>query len=406
MRRTELRDLIETATEALGRYRLRTSLSVVGVVLGVASVIAMMSVSEGAAREALAQVEALGLDNLVARSRPPGAAGAFRPLEAGDAARIAALVPGVDGAAALIDRHVRLHHDDRSTLGHAIGIEPGYQSATRLVPARGRLLTPFDERTSARTCVLGASLARRLFGYRDPVGASIGIGDSSATVVGVLAPNGTAARSGTSLAWRDIDEAALLPLSTLSGSSVMIASDQPVDEIWVKLLEGERAVELSEVLGHALSRLDGGRDADLVVPRELLAQRQRTQRTFSIVIGSVAVLALLVGGIGIMNIMLTSVVERTREIGVRRTAGATRRDVARQFLAEALLMTMAGGLAGILLGVLVSVAIAAFAEWQTHVSAVAVLLAFISSCAVGLVFGIYPAMQAARLEPVDAMRYE
>ncbi len=144
----------------------------------------------------------------------------------------------------------------------------------------------------------------------------------------------------------------------------------------------------------------------IVVPRELLAQRSRTQRTFRILVGSIAALALIVGGIGVMNIMLASVVERTHEIGIRRTVGATRRHVAQQFLLEALLLTMAGGAGGIALGAGVSVAITSFAGWQTYVSLTAIALGLLVSCGVGLVFGIYPAMKAAAQEPAEAVRFE
>ena len=406
MDRTELRNLVEMATEALGRYRLRTSLSVLGVVLGVASVIAMLSVSEGAGREALAQVNALGLDNIVVRSRPQPGLGMTRPLHAGDASGLVALVPQVASAASIVDRQLIVQQGGTSALAHVLGVEPAWQSITRAGVARGRLLTPLDETSGARVCVLGAALARRLFRYRDPLGASIRLGDDYAEVVGVLVASGSSARPGTTLAWRDRDDVALMPLSTLAGRNTSLAPDLQVDEVWLALGDGDRAQSLAPIIAHALDRFGGGRDADLVVPRELLAQRQRTQRTFAVIVGSVAVLALLVGGIGIMNIMLTSVIERTREIGIRRTAGATRRDVARQFLAEALLMTMAGGLVGIAVGSLVAAAITAFASWTTYVSPSAILLGFVVSCLVGLAFGTYPALQAARLEPVDAMRYE
>jgi putative ABC transport system permease protein len=180
-----------------------------------------------------------------------------------------------------------------------------------------------------------------------------------------------------------------------------------VDEIWLQAEDGDRIETVGRVLTSTLQRLHGGRqDTDIVVPRELLAQRYRTQQTFSIVVGSIAAIALLIGGIGIMNIMLTSVVERTHEIGIRRTVGATRRDVTQQFLTESLMMTLVGGLLGVVIGVASAVGITAYAGWTTYVSPPAVLLGIAVSLSVGLVFGIYPAVKAARLEPVDALRYE
>jgi ABC-type antimicrobial peptide transport system permease subunit len=208
------------------------------------------------------------------------------------------------------------------------------------------------------------------------------------------------------MAWHNVNRAVLVPLPSLTGRTLEVGPNQPVEEIWLQVADSERTVELGEVLRRALLQTRSADEIHIVVPRELLAQRYRTQRTFSVVVGSVAALALLVGGIGIMNIMLTSVVERTREIGVRRTAGARRRDVTMQFLIETLLMTVGGGLVGIVAGAVVSVGISAYAGWATHVSVTAVVLGFVVSFFVGLVFGLYPAMKAAALQPVDAMRYE
>jgi putative ABC transport system permease protein len=188
---------------------------------------------------------------------------------------------------------------------------------------------------------------------------------------------------------------------------VATAPDQPVDEIWLQADAGDDVERLAKAVDRQFAGpAESPRTVDIVVPRELLAQRHRTQRTFSIVIGSVAVFALLIGGIGIMNIMLTSVVERTLEIGVRRTVGATRRAISLQFLTEALLMTLTGGAAGICAGVVLSWAISTFARWSTHVSLLAVGLGFVVSFLVGVVFGWYPAVKAARLEPVEALRHE
>jgi putative ABC transport system permease protein len=402
----DLRDFLHIAVEALGRYKLRTSLSVLGVVLGVAAVIAMMSVSEGAAREALAQVEALGLDNLVARSQVVGGGAQQRGLRAGDADHIAALVPLVRATSPLLDRFVRISHGGTSAMTRTLGVRARYQSILRLSVDRGRFLSVTDEQTVAHVAVLGASLARQLFGFRDPLGGQVRIGEDYYQVVGVLGARGRDARAGGTLAWHDINDVAFVPFPTLSGRTLAIAPDQPADEIWVHVSDGERSESLAAILTHVLDSRPGGRAFNVVVPRELLAQRYRTQRTFSIVVGSIAALALIVGGIGIMNIMLTSVVERTREIGVRRTVGATRRHVTLQFLIEALLMTLGGGVLGIVVGVGISAGITAFAGWSTQISPRAVVLAFGVSIAVGLLFGIYPAMKAADLEPVDAMRYE
>ena len=403
----ELVEALRIATEALARYTLRTTLSVLGVVLGIVAVIAMTSVSEGAARQALAQVESLGLDNLVARSHGTSAYPvAWRGLTVADATRAESLLPLVRHSSAIVQRYLRVAFAGHSATTQVLGVRPSFAEILRLTLARGRFLSDVDERVPSRTCVLGATIAGQLFGFHDPLGQWVTIGADAYQVVGVLRGQAGGTSATGTMAWHLVDRAAFVPLPALSGRTLTAQPEQPADEVWLQIADGGRAEEIGALFTRALAAQAPGREFSVVVPRELLAQRYRTQRTFSVVVGSVAALALIVGGIGIMNIMLTSVVERTREIGVRRTVGATRRSIAVQFLVEALLMTLSGGVLGIVIGIGVSSAITALAGWETYVSVRALVLASVVSMLVGLVFGLYPATKAAALQPVDAMRYE
>ncbi len=403
----EPRELLAVSLEALRRYPLRTALSVLGVVLGVAAVIAMMSVSEGAGREALRQMELLGLDNIVVRSRPGADASVHGGLNGRDVRRLPLLVPLVGAYAPLLERYTSVSGPRQSLAARVIATTPEYAEVLRLDARDGRLLAAVDLRSAAPRCVLGATLARALFGTSNAVGQAVQVESAYYHVVGVLAERGVDRGAATTIAARDLNMAVLVPLSSLTGATLEWNPDQPVDEIWLHVTDAARVGDLGRVAERALVATHGGaRDFEIIVPRELLNQRLRTQRTFAIVVGSVATLSLLVGGIGIMNIMLASVLERTHEIGIRRTVGARRRDITLQFLTEALLMTLSGGAAGLVLGAAGAVGITAYAGWQTRVSPLAVLLALGVATAVGLGFGIYPATRAARLDPAEAMRYE
>ena len=222
-------------------------------------------------------------------------------------------------------------------------------------------------------------------------------------VVGVLDARATGGRAGRTAAARDLDGVVIASIAGVLPASATIAPWQRVDEVWLRVSAGDDVPAVAGAISSTLARAHGAMPGiDVIVPRDLLRQRVRAQRTFNVVVGSVAVLSLLVGGIGIMNIMLTSVLERTREIGLRRVVGATARDIVVQFLTESLLVTLAGGGIGIVMGVATSYAITAYAGWSTSVSSTAVVLAVGVSALVGLAFGSYPAAQAARLQPVDA----
>jgi putative ABC transport system permease protein len=295
----------------------------------------------------------------------------------------------------------------RRRFGSVLGVVANYASVLRLPSAQGRFIGFPDEVHQAAVCVIGAQLARALFGYRDPIAQHVTIDGRPYRVVGVLAGRTSEAGGIGSLPSRNLNQAVLVPLPTLLSRSLELDPRQTVTEIWLHISDGSRVSDIGPIVERTLLRLHRGvADSEVVIPRELLRQRYRTQRTFSVVVGSVAALSLLVGGIGIMNIMLASVLERTREIGIRRTVGATRRDITLQFLVESLLMTMSGGAVGIVSGILVSWGITAYAGWTTRLSLLSVVLGFGVSVLVGVIFGLYPARKAAALQPIDALRYE
>ena len=397
-------EVLRISLEALGRYRLRTALSTLGIVLGIAAVIAMLSVGEGAREEVLQQVEQLGLDNVIVRTR---GFGGDTGLRADDAALLRDLLPRVVAVSPLVERRVVASGPLSSRRTSVLGVTPSYGGILELDVDLGRFLAPLDGRGSGPVCVLGARLRRALFGYRNPVGAQVQIDREWCDVIGVLAARSTGGRAGRTAAARDLDDMVLAPVGSMLPVSPSVAPGQRVDEVWIQVADGDEVPSVAGSVARTLARAHGAeREIDVVVPRDLLNQRVRTQRTFNVVVGSVAVLSLLVGGIGIMNTMLTSVLERTQEIGLRRVVGATGRDIGVQFLAESLMVTITGGTVGVAVGVVTSYVITAYAAWNTSVSSAAVVLAFGVSAVVGVAFGIYPALRAGRLQPVDAVRYE
>ena len=396
------REVLDISVEALGRYRLRTALSTLGIVLGVAAVIAMFSVGEGAREDVLRQVEQLGLNNVIVRNR---GFGSDSDLRLQDARLLRDLLPGVTAVSPLVERFVTAVGPVGAPEASLLGVAPAYGRVLDLEVARGRFLAPLDHRAEAPVCVLGARLGRVLFGYRDPIGQLVRLDRTWCEVVGVLARRSVDGRAGRIATSRDLDDVAIGSIAGALPVSPTVDPTQRVDEIWIRVAAGDDVADVADSIKRTLA-LANDAEVDIVVPRDLLNQRVRTQRTFNVVVGSVALLSLLVGGIGIMNIMLTSVLERTREIGLRRVVGATRRSIVVQFLTESLIMTLAGGAIGVAAGVATSYAITAYATWNTSVSFLAVALGFSVSVLVGLVFGIYPASQAARLQPVEAVRYE
>jgi len=403
-----------TALENLRAHKLRSALTMLGMIFGVGAVIAMLSIGEGAERQALGMIERLGLRNVLVRSVEPSqdAVQEVRAKSLGvsgrDADAIEEAVPGVELAAPTIEITPWAVLSARGkTKATVEGVSERHGALMNLELAEGRFLDAQDEAAHAQVCVIGARARRDLFGYGPALGERLKVNDVWLTVVGVLAGGGSAGGSVGGVAVGSTADQILLPVTTARRKFERDPLEAPLNEIIVRLAPGVSASETAGVIDGLLERLHAGADDyELVVPEALLAQSRRTQRLFNLVMGAIAGISLLVGGIGIMNIMLATVLERTREIGVRRAVGARQRDIRFQFVIESFSISLLGGLAGIAAGVGIAWGVGAWAGWSTVVTPGAVLLATGVAVAVGLASGIYPAHRAAGLDPIDALRYE
>lgn len=404
------RDLAQQAVDALLAYRLRSALSIAGIVVGIATVVTALAIGEGARRAALTEIGALGIDNLYVRAtadspRSRGDTLPFAPALSLDDARVVAETLESDLAvAAMRVARVEMHVDARVETGSLAGVTVSWREIGRPDVAVGRWLSRADERGRRRVAVIGGRLARDLFPRTDPIGARVHAGGSWYYIVGRLR-DPVRSDTGQAADRLDTDRSLLVPLTTMDVS--LGAGDAPdrVQEIGVRVsgaLEVEHAVQA--IAGIMARRHRDAPRYELVVPRELLRARLRAQRTFNVVLVSIAALALLISGVGIMNIMLASVAERTQEVGVRRAFGARRDEIMVQFACEAATLCVAGAAAGVPLGAAMSGVVTLAAGWPISISAWAVLLALLLATTVGLVFGIYPAKVAASIQPIDALR--
>jgi putative ABC transport system permease protein len=424
----QILSVIRLGMKSLMLHKLRSLLTMLGIIFGVCSVISMLAIGEGASYEAQEAIKKLGSDNIILRSVKPAedakAAGFGRgmAIEYGltyeDGARIQSTIPNV--ARVLPIRIIRenVRFAQNSVACQVVGTMPFYTEIVGLDLMRGRFLTTTDERNSDNVCVITVGLAQRLFPYQDPLEQSVRIDAFYYRVVGLVREKNMVEQRTQSgkMEGEPLDNNVYIPLNTTKsrfGEVLIRRSAGSVEMERVELhqitvkMQGIDAVETADPqIKTLLTRFHAKNDFETVVPLQLLRQAEQTKRLFNIVLGSIAAISLLVGGIGIMNIMLATVTERTREIGVRRALGAKRRDITRQFLVETLVLSLGGGMIGVVIGILVPFLVSSLTSMRTIVTLWSVLLAFGISGAVGIVFGIYPAKAAARLDPIEALRHE
>lgn len=398
-------------------HKLRSMLTMLGMIFGVGAVVAMLSITAGAQKEMISYIDLLGVNNIIVEAKEAVDANelqARRAISQGLTFRdYRAISENVQGLEALTPRKrfkpQKVLPKTSQELPLLIGVLPNYEKIGSLKLLAGRFFNEDENERSAPVCVLGETAKVNLLGFDDAIGKYVKVNDLWLQVIGILAQQATADTDQEGMESANRNNMIISPLNTVMRrfeDNTSYLKDE-IDGIYMKVASGTDSIETSNVVSAILAAThkDAG-DFTIVVPAGLLKQRQQTQMIFSIVMICIAGISLLVGGIGIMNIMLATVLERTREIGVRRAIGARQSDIVRQFLTEAVLISIVGGLIGLAFGFSLSRVIATLAGWSTEVTAASVAVAFGVSVSIGLLFGIYPAVQAAKLDPIEAIRYE
>jgi putative ABC transport system permease protein len=395
----------------------------------------MLSIGEGARQEALEQIQLMGVNNIIIRAKEPtqqsfgkAKANFSLGLEMRDGAALREICPFVQAIVPQWEKTAPVLYRSARKDAKVVGTTPEFLEAFNYRIQQGTFIQPHHLTTQENVCVIGGDVKDALFQFENPIDKRIKIDNLWFTVIGVMDRRAAPGKKVDAVKVRNLNMDVYIPLTTAQlklshakpqGQRNMIMingqdmnpdqtpPEPPINQLAVKVYAGSDLGEASGIIGRIMERRHYGvDDYEIIVPEALVEQSQQTQRIFNIVMGAIAGISLLVGGIGIMNIMLASVMERTKEIGIRRAIGATRTDVLGQFLFEAIFLSVVGGIAGIILGYLLTVGITLYADWKTVVSVPAVLISFSVSALVGIAFGYYPARKAAYQNPIESLRYE
>ena len=418
-------ELIQEALRNLGRHKLRSLLTTLGIIFGVASVLAMVAIGEGARRAILDQIQALGVKNIIINARkPPEEQNVKEETESytlrygltfRDARQIEATLPMVDEVVPVHDLEKWIWFKSRRIAAKVRGVPPNYFRHLRLEPFLGRTLEELDGIERRRVCVIRSRLLREARYVGDPLKLDLKVGTVYFRVVGVLPDFEFQSPNKAVLGIEDRTMEVYVPFETVIDRFGLESYTQrsgtrentrvELHQIICSINSEDGVLRAARCIQAVLASLHEKKDYEVVVPLELLQSQQRTQKVFNIVLPIIAGISLLVGGIGILNIMLASITERTREIGIRRAIGASGRDITAQFLIETVTLAMIGGLLGVLAGVGAAFVLKTATQWHAAITPWALALSMGVSCITGIVFGIYPARRAAAMDPIEALRH-
>jgi len=398
-------DLFKMAIRSLISHKLRTFLTALGIIIGVASVISMISIGEGARKQTLNTISKFGTNIITIK---PGnkksrhvSTGKVDTLTLKDATFIEQNIPLITGVAAQVYRSAQLKFGNKNTNTTVRGTGKNYRRLANFEMRKGRYFNQQEINVAKRVCILGATVVKNLFAEANPLGETIKVDGKNFMVIGMTEPKGA-------LSWFDPDDQIFIPLTTAQRRVFGINHIQSIDVQASKIENLEHIKEdITQVL-RIRHNIADGKENDFYVQNssQWLNSWGDAAKTFTYLLGGIAAISLMVGGIGIMNIMLVSVTERTREIGIRKAIGAKKKEILEQFLIESVLISFLGGGAGVLLGMGISEIVSDIGEWETIVSTQSILLAFGFSVGIGIFFGFYPANKAANMNPIEALRYE